>query len=417
MHTIKRGRGLVAVLATMAMAAVGISSTSSADGATTGPPTLATGHISYAAGVSTGQVMILVDPNNVTISKDTTGATLATPMLASADVGSDGNFTLTLDPATVPSSDKMPDGSINVEAVAVSGGQQLPFFFEATPVLTPTGTQWISISNVGTKTADLQFNMASGTVVNAKYSPTKWLNADGRQTSASKLRATSASMTTKVSPTMQKMSESVAAGTSATTTDLQCGLIPLSPVTSHGEHFINLYTDGSSKTHLAELVGTTHTLGIAVEGSDGSFHAGGTSNVSESNSVKSTSPDYQHSHDVWNKVFYRPFTDTCIHKVIKKGIGWNDLVAGDLDGPVSYVFFTASCIVKDNHALWDTEQATSATFSFGVTVGGVGLSAQSGYKDDTNLHIEMLEHGSIRGSSSAGVIFSSKLDTSTFGCP
>jgi hypothetical protein len=218
-------------------------------------------------------------------------------------------------------------------------------------------------------------------------------------------------------PALQKMAASVGTVTATDTEAAACGLLTLTPDdTGRHEHFVNVYDDGSTDTHIAEGGGSTHTLGIAIQLTSGAWSGSGTSNISRSSDTKVTSRDRQHSWGYWNKVNYRPYRDTCTHRNIEKAIGFYDLISADIDGSVQYDFYNDSCGQKSKGDTWDTTNATAATFGGGVSVAGISVSAQSGYRSDVNIHMTFLEGGSVRGTSSSGPVNSSKVDSSTFPC-
>lgn len=412
-----RARGVVVATFASILVLAAMAFVPSASGRVTPLPTLATGHVQFAAGVSSGQVLAFADPNQTTAAKGQAGALLPTPLIASADVASDGSFTLQTDPSKLPTSTEASDGTVNVEAVVVSGGQELSYFFPATPVTTADGVVFASTSTVGAKTPDLQFDMSTGSALNARYSPTKWLNSNGHTSDAFAAKTSRASALGAATPALQKMAAS--AGTVTATTDEVglCGLLTLTPDDNgRHEHFVNVYDDGSTDTHIAEGGGSTHTLGIAVQLIGGGWTGSGTANISRSSDTKVTSKDRQHSWGYWNKVNYRPYRDTCTHRDIEKAIGFYDLISADIDGSVQYDFYTASCGQKAKGDQWDTTDATAATFGGGVGVAGINVSAQAGYRTSVNIHMKFLEGGSVRGTSSSGPLNSSKVDSSTFPC-
>src|SRR5215212_2277361 len=103
----------LAMALTLGIGGVALSSPT-ASGASPGLPLLATGTITFPAGASTGQVLVFADPNQATLKHDTDGAPLTVHLVASANAASDGSFTLTLDPATLPANTVQPDGSVNL---------------------------------------------------------------------------------------------------------------------------------------------------------------------------------------------------------------------------------------------------------------------------------------------------------------
>lgn len=375
---------------------------------------LATGQITFPPGTASGQVLAFADPSPDAVNADTAGTAMNAPLIASTNAASDGSFTLTLDPSQVPASAYLQDGkTINVEAIAVSGGQQQPFFFPATMVQTPTARAFVSTST-GKKpaTPNIAFNMRGGSATNVKYNPAKWVSASGHQMPLTSLRSLGSSTVTKVKPTTARIAAAVANNT--TTASAVCLLDPQQYIYGRPEHFVNVYDDGSTSAHIAEGASSTHTMGIALS-TGSSWKQSGTASISRSASVKATSADRTHSWGYWNKVNYRQFLDSCIG-TYRKPVGFYDIISADIDGSVQYAFFTNSCGQKAKGDTWDTGGATAATFGGGVSVAGITVSAQSGYSSDVNIHMVFLQGGSVRGSANSGIIDSAKVDSSTFPC-
>lgn len=375
-------------------------------------PVLATGHVTFPAGATSGQVLVFASPDQQTEALDTAGVIDPTPLVASVNVGADGNFTVATDPTSLPASVTSSEGLVNMEAISVAGGQALSYFFPATP----QGSVWTSTTTGSPVTPTIAFDMSTGVA-----------SSLAKVTSATRIGKVPVSATKSSMSPAPKSLLKLAAGTGritsarmalATTTDAAapCGLIPLTPDSIHGEHFTSVYDDGAADAHIAEGVSSDHTLGIAVESSSGGFTAGGTATISRSSSTKWVSKDRQHSWGYYNKVWYRPYRDTCRHIVVYRPLKFYDIGSADIDGSVLYDFQNASCSEKNNTETWDTTSATAASFSTGIHVQGVGLYVQSGYSTDVNQHFKMLQHGSIRGSNPSGVLYSAKLSAAVFNC-
>jgi hypothetical protein len=141
-----------------------------ANGSSPGPPVLATGRVVFPAGASTGQVRVFADPNQNQLNRAKTGSSLSVPLVASANVASDGSFTLRLDPATLPPNTLQPDGSVNLEVIAVSGGRQQVFFLPVELARTSTGTKVFVSTSTGGRPATprLRFDLRGGSATDAK---------------------------------------------------------------------------------------------------------------------------------------------------------------------------------------------------------------------------------------------------------
>jgi hypothetical protein len=386
-----------------------------ANGASPTLPVLATGQITFPVGATSGQVMAFAMPSPETMTADSPGDQLAEPLIASADVGNDGTFTLRADPAEVPAANKS-DGIINVQAVAVSGGEQQSFFFPATLAGTTTAAKTFVSTTTSRKpkTANLRFNMRGGSATNTRYSPTKWTGPNGHHVAASKAAGTNTTM--RVTPKLQSIATAVSDDDTATTDATTCIVFAGDKYPAKPEHFMNAYTDnnGTASVHVAEGSSSHHTLGLAVLQSNGSWAASGSDSISRSSDTSAVSADRQHSWAYWNKVNYQQFTLSCTGHTWRGPIGFYDILAGDLDGQVDMLWLVNSCGVKLKGDTWDTGSATSTTFGTGVDIGPVSLSAQSGFGTSENIHYTFLKKGEMAGNSGLGPVQSSKVEADEF---
>ena len=389
-----------------------------ATGASPGLPVLATGTITFPLGSDTGQVLAFADPNQVTLKRTASGDTLDLRLVSSANAATDGSFTLTLDPAQVPTNADMPDGSINMEVIAVSGGLQQVYFFPVKLVGTGTSARFVSSANAADPaTARLSFDMRGGSATNVRYAAGKWLSESGRLPSASQTeRLTSADTTMPVKPSTASIAADVAADT---TPAAICLLHAGDYITRKPEHFVNVYTDNNhtAMAHVTESATASHTLGVAVD-FGGTWHQSGTANISNTESVSSTSRDRQKAWSYWNKVNYRKFFDSCMGRY-QKPASFYDILSGDLDGRVDMLWLNVSCGVKRKGDSWDTGSARAATFGAGVDLPVVDVSAQTGFGTSENVHFTFLRKGEVVGNATDGPVHSSVVEVDKFygSCP
>lgn len=389
-----------------------------AQSATVSQPVLATGTITFPAGASTGQVLAFADPSPATINKDTTSTPLPTTLVSTAQAAGDGSFSLAVDPAAIPSSTKLPDGSVNIEAVAVSGGQQQVFFFPASLIQTSAGPAFVSVStSTKPQTPNLLFNMASGTTVNAKYSPAKFMAPSGRLVSAAKAAATTRSRITPASPKILSLAKLAATDVVVDAPDT-CDFIPGTKYFGRPEHFVNVYTDNNdtASAHVSESSTATHTLGVGITRNGGaSWSVSGSSSITRSSTTGVTSANRTRAWGYWNKVNYQDMRNTCGY-TIRKAIGFYDMISADIDGSVAMIWLTTSCGRHAKGDQWDTGGATAATFSGGVDIGPINVSAQTGFATSENVHYTFLKAGSISGNDTGGPVQSSKVEVDEFAC-
>jgi hypothetical protein len=408
-------RILVGTVTVAALGGVGLAVVpGTATGASPGQPVLATGTLTFPAGASTGQVLVFADPNQRTVHKTPDGDSLTVPLVTAANVASDGAFTLTLDPATLPANTLQPDGSVNLEAIAVSGGRQQVFFFPAALAQTSTGATAFVSTSTGAKPATprLRFDLRGGSATNTQYQAGKWLAASGRQLPAAEVQSLNAADTTvAVKPDTAAIAAAVAA--SGTSTAASCHLVVGSYIKGVPEHFVNAYTDDNdaATVHVTESTTATHTLGVAVD-VGGTWHQSGTASISKTDGVSSTSADRQKSWSYWNKVNYRKYFDSCLG-AYQRAIGFYDILEASHGGPVKMLWLSASCGVHDAGSKWHTEDATAATFGTGVDLPVLKVSAQTGFGSDERIYYTFDHKAEIVGNDGLGPTQSSKVEADT----
>ena len=389
----------------------GLLSSNTAAASAGSPPVLATGTITFPAGAASGQVLAFADPNQATLMRTATGQTLKLALVSSANAAPDGSFTLTLDPATVPPSRVMPDGSINMDVIAVSGGRQQVYFLPVKLTHTATGAAFVSITtSPAPATPRLSFDMSGGSATNVRYDARRWLSDSGRLLPAKTVATLSADTTVPATPTTASIAAAVAADTSPAAL---CLLHPGDRIEGRPEHFVNAYTDNNdaATVHVTESTTATHTLGVAVD-FGGTWHQSGAANISKTDGASATSTDRQVSWSYWNKVNYRKFFDSCIGRY-QRPTGFYEILDASRGGRVDMLWLSASCGVHDAGSKWNTQDATAATFGTGVDLPVVKVSAQTGFGSDENVHYTFDHKAEIVGNDVRGPVHSSKVEADT----
>jgi hypothetical protein len=104
-------------------------------------PTVATGRLLDASGrPSAGTVALIAWPNEEWNRSVQAGDTIPTPTVGWGDALGDGSFSLTVDPALVPSDYVNADGRVNLEAIGWIGDRQGSWSFAAEIATADTGT-------------------------------------------------------------------------------------------------------------------------------------------------------------------------------------------------------------------------------------------------------------------------------------
>ena len=97
------------------------------------------------------------------------------------------------------------------------------------------------------------------------------------------------------------------------------------------------------------------------------------------------------------------------NKYLRIPVGFYDLMTNDYTytGIVHYAY----CSTKVAGTSWSTGSAKDASFSGGVSVGPISLSAQSGYGSSQDITYTYAHSGHICGNNSAGPLSSSLVDS------
>ena len=147
------------------------------------------------------------------------------------------------------------------------------------------------------------------------------------------------------------------------------------------EVFARLIADDYAPASMFQSVGTDHSLGIAVKGGmSPSWTAGGT--VKRALAGEGADPFFVGSYTVWNRVNYRDFLDLCDGTWYRQPNGTYDILARYLNtGTPNWPY----CAHKTQLGTYSKYDGKNATYSGGVDVGPIAVSAQSGWNQETKI--------------------------------
>ena len=169
-------------------------------------------------------------------------------------------------------------------------------------------------------------------------------------------------------------------------------------VTTHGwRHAKVTLSQGTSDS-------TTHTLGIAKVSTDGTLSASGTYTKSYSTGNTVTTPGLV-DHIVYNRINYRKKVNTC-------GLAkWWPYSAYDFNTEQvsTYNALYHNCANKAEGTTWSTSTARNTTYSGGMDIGAISLSAQAGYGNSVDLRFRFAEPGEICGNLPEGPLNSTRV--------
>jgi hypothetical protein len=186
-----------------------------------------------------------------------------------------------------------------------------------------------------------------------------------------------------------------------------CGLVYwlASMKTNVQEHYVNVYSFSGAPVTLTEGVSnaSTQTLGVAVQSSGGSLSLGGTQSITFS---VEASQSGLWDEAVSNRVNYRQQGVTCQTMTYWRPYSLYDFIT-DLS-PLPHANF-AYCQYHASGYSFATSSATNVTYSAGVTLPGLSLSAQSGYGTSQRLTYSFHTAGYLCGNAQSGPASSSQV--------
>ncbi|WP_353510926.1 hypothetical protein [Intrasporangium sp.] len=148
--------------------------------------------------------------------------------------------------------------------------------------------------------------------------------------------------------------------------------------------------------------GNDHTLGIGFSstGSNSGFKQSGTqsTNMAPSASRSGVADTY-----VWNKVNYRDYYSSCSPSVTRKPYSVNALLSNFTYTP----HVTWSTCTTYRGGTYTKYQGTNVTYGAGLDIGPINVSAQSGWKSNTEIAWTVTKRTTLCANSASGWVSSS----------
>jgi hypothetical protein len=379
-------------------------------------PTLVTGQVLDAAGNvdSSAKVLAFAVPDSTGVA-DGTSIPLT---LASSSLGGTASYLLTALPTNL--TDVLLNGTLNLELVATSGGQEMVTYLslDAPNLINALLGNWtLSGTSASGPAPNVKFDFSDGSI---RVTPTPDYadEPDGPPASAvyhddptpvtSQLSDLLGSLLSQVATSSSTASSSATGSSSdvALQSVPYCSLVTGAIDYNHTEHFVTTYTQSGIPERVTEGKSTTHTMGVEVRPAGGSWSANGTASITKT-STASVSVSYSGPHTTYNRVNYRSYSNSCTGRQTKSPYSFYDMLTddGSAVSMVSYIY----CGHHPAGAVWSTGTAKSATFGAGVSVSGVSLSAQSGYSSSVDLTYTFNVKGEVCGNNQAGPLYSSRV--------
>jgi hypothetical protein len=332
--------------------------------------------------------------------------------LGAATTDTDGSFSITGDPADLPAGYHNPDGGVDVDVVASDGKRSISWMYTIDGPGTQRAqlipTDLLSQSKADRTTPPTHLDLGAGRAWNAGNDPEHWLDAEGHELGARGRDAATHVVVDGPSPMTGYVLRYLRADEATRAAILRAATTHANPATPDEtctaywtnswhtdvqEHFMNVYSVSGIPVSVTEgtSVSSSHTLGVAAQVVGGSLSVSGTDSVTFS--VGSTQTGVADS-TVSNRVNYRLWANTCDPKTYWKPYSLYDFLTDwSYSGHVNY----SNCSAKAAGNTWYTTNATDATYAVGVSLPGIGLSAQSGYGTSQRLVYNFHVPGQICG--------------------
>jgi hypothetical protein len=391
--------------------ALALQARTSYDGASS---VLVTGSVARSGRGVSADVVAVAWPNADVQSRLAVGARVPTRAVAAAHTDAWGRFAVTLAPDLLPGYVRDRQGRVDVQLLAADSREELGWNFTAAPAAASTsglgrpGTEGARTgwrpggSPAAVHPVSVALDLDSGTVQDVDADRTG-LVSDGRSVREETGAERSAATRTLVVRRTPAVTEGVVAARALRTSPAMraalrrstatAGRVPrtrpdLLKDTCHNsagrwhyglqEQFLTAYGWSGAKAKVTETVETTHTLGIGVLGS-GSAHQNGTRTVSATASAESATNLMDQA--VFNKVNYRDYFNSCYPTTWRRPVSVSDLLSKT---PIVLEKRFATCAYKIS-GTYTKSSNRNATYSGGVDIGPVNVSAQSGYSSSTSI--------------------------------
>ena len=355
-----------------------------------------------------GEVYALALPDQSSLIGQPAGAPIPLTVAGFARTDAQGNYAVTAQPG-----DLMPvngqHGYVNLQVIAVSGGQAA----QTAISVTPAGTGW-EVAGGTSSVPSLSFNFATRAVAVTPPAAT----ADAPQAAVSLYPITPAAPTADLQQLRQATnyaSASVPASPGIVPGSGTCLIIAGTIYYNIKEHFLTAETFGGK---IPETItegtnsSSTHTLGVAYSysGNYGTWGANGTMSLTDShtNQVSST---FTVPYTVYNRVNYRQYNGTCGGHW-RRPYSFYDLLTND--GRQVGVTWQYHCTPHRVGDIWISGYAKDATVAGGVNLGILNVSAQAGYGTSVQLQYHFRVAGEVCGNSTSGPLNSSLVEADPY---
>lgn len=388
-----RGRTGVALLGLVAAVALAVPQAQAAASGSAGEALRG-----VVRGVSHGQFAVYAWPSSDRLAVATEGDQMAMPLIQKGVLGSGGRFSVAIDAARLPQGVVSGNGQVDLQIIVTDGLREATWSTSVAQV----GGRWsTTMAHVAKRSApdEVVFDLAGETAE---------LASDARDKQIDHGPAT--------------VGQARSAGAELATSDKNLSVLPVGRghfrnsgivyapsetcVTTTGttyygllEHFATVYGWSGATGTMDFDTGSSHTLGVGVSSSGTAMRQSGTASIGTS--AGATIGNIADAH-VKNRVNYRNYYNSCSPYEYRKPLSFNALMpSGDFTRAADHNY-TASCANYYPGGTTWKQNVTNYTYSAGVDIGPINVSAQSGWNTATKLTYYVKEKSKICGSSLSG---------------
>ncbi|WP_162907547.1 DUF4198 domain-containing protein [Allorhizocola rhizosphaerae] len=352
--------------------------------------------------VSGADVNAVAWPSTEVLAKLPAGAGFRQELVAQETTDAKGRFAISVDLGKLAKDYIGSNGAVDLTLIAADGQHQIRWNFTATkadknapglwgnPRVSPALLAQRSVAGQAPTRLSIDIGDVAH-VVEEGNEPEKWVGIDGQPLGP--VKGIEAAKVTRGPRTM-------ASKTADSFQPLDCTVWSPMDEYQYGrtESFVQAVGSGYAPPTVDQEVGTQHTLGVAYDGGNGSWHQSGSLTLSFGASAETTYSSG--ARIVYNKVNYRKYSFFCAWTWYYewRPIGYYALNSGF--GPSITPVWT-SC-TNYSSGTYTKNSGTNVVFSTGVNLTVANVSAQAQFSNNTKLKWTFSGPGKLCGSNSSG---------------
>jgi hypothetical protein len=370
--------------------------------ATVSSTTVLTGHLLRNGQGVAGDIIATVWPKKSELADEPLGSRVDTQIVYRGSAADDGSFTVSLNPEDLPAKYVTKDGQVDLEVTAADASSQTDFFTsiiraEMVPAVTGLAarTGWTTQTSVqrgSTRAQDIKLDLATQLVDTTADPKSEQVHLTASERGSISAQDTSGSAVPKLhvearnerlmdQPLASFVSGGVTAADVAEPTDV-CSTYSVGDVKNRKEAFARVWAWSGALATVDFNAGSTHTLGVAM-GSADQWSASGTETIETS---AGASVGRVADAVAVNKVNYRDYKNICWAKTHRIPVGFFAVLpSGEFTYSPHQTYPRANCASLAASGTFWKVKGKNVTYSGGVDLPYVNVSAQSGWNQETKV--------------------------------